>query len=197
MLVFLVRTLNIAQAMGFKNFFILEISSNINRNPTAAISVSPTACPFKRMCFNQFFPRTFLKSNLQLSCNHGYEKTFYVKNGSLSFSLFFEAWNLNKFRIRKLSSSNKNFEYIEKKIPLAGAKERCRSLCVNGKTTVAQLPWGFRKAGRGWCGGARETHWATCHNGVTPSKTKELLKSPWVFRSQWSLMSWQKRKILI
>ena len=76
---------------GFQKFFILEISSNIYRNPTAAKSVSPTACPFKRMCFNQFFPRTFLKSNLQLSCNHGYEKTFYVKNGSLSFSLFFEA----------------------------------------------------------------------------------------------------------
>ena len=29
------------------------------------------------------------------------------------------------------------------------------------------LSWGFRKAGRVWCGGAQETHWATCHNGVT------------------------------
>ena len=45
------------------------------------------------------------------------------------------------------------------------------------------LPWGFRKAGMVWCGGARETHWATCHNGVTPSKTKEFLKSPRFFRS--------------
>ena len=32
--------------------------------------------------------------------------------------------------------------------------------------------------GRVWCGGARETHLATCHNGVTSSKTKEFLKSP-------------------
>ena len=36
----------------------------------------------------------------------------------------------------------------------------------------------FRKAGRVWCGDARETHWATCHNGVSPSKTKEFLESP-------------------
>ena len=40
------------------------------------------------------------------------------------------------------------------------------------------LPLRFRKAGRVWLGGARETHSATCHNGVTPSRTKEFLKSP-------------------
>ena len=39
------------------------------------------------------------------------------------------------------------------------------------------LPLRFRKAGKVWCGGAQETHWATCHNGVTPSETKEFLKS--------------------
>ena len=39
----------------------------------------------------------------------------------------------------------------------------------------------FRKAGRVWCDGARETHWATCHNIVTPSKTKEFLQSPCFF----------------
>ena len=38
-----------------------------------------------------------------------------------------------------------------------------------------------------WCGGARETHWATCHDKVTPSKTKEFLKSPCFFRSYWYL----------
>ena len=27
-------------------------------------------------------------------------------------------------------------------------------------------------------GGARETHWVTCHNGLTPKKIKEFLKSP-------------------
>ena len=32
------------------------------------------------------------------------------------------------------------------------------------------LSWRFRKAGRVWCGGARETHWATWHNGVTVRK---------------------------
>ena len=34
----------------------------------------------------------------------------------------------------------------------------------------------FRKAGRVWCDGARETHSATCHNRETPSKTKESRK---------------------
>ena len=29
-----------------------------------------------------------------------------------------------------------------------------------------------------WCGGARGTHWATCHNRVTPSKTKEFSNLP-------------------
>ena len=45
------------------------------------------------------------------------------------------------------------------------------------------LPLRFRKAGRVWCGGAREPHWATCHNGVTPSKTKEVLKYSCFLRS--------------
>ena len=31
------------------------------------------------------------------------------------------------------------------------------------------IPLRFRKAGRVWCGGARETHGPTCHNGLTPS----------------------------
>ena len=37
-----------------------------------------------------------------------------------------------------------------------------------------KLPLRFRKAGRVWGGG----HWVTCHKGVTPSKTKAILKSP-------------------
>ena len=45
------------------------------------------------------------------------------------------------------------------------------------------VPLRFWKAGRVWGGGARETKWATCHNKVTPSKTKEFLKSPRFFRS--------------
>ena len=49
-----------------------------------------------------------------------------------------------------------------------------------------QFP-GFQSPGlrKKWCGGARETHWATCHNRVSPSKTKEFLKSPCFFRSLW------------
>ena len=35
------------------------------------------------------------------------------------------------------------------------------------------IPLGFRKAGR--VGGAQETHLATYHYGVTPSKTREFL----------------------
>ena len=56
------------------------------------------------------------------------------------------------------------------------------------KETVHQkiyknIPLRLRKAGRVWCGGARETHCATCNNRVTPSKTKEFLRSPCFFRS--------------
>ena len=40
------------------------------------------------------------------------------------------------------------------------------------------VPLRFWKAGRAWCGGARETYWPTCQNEVTFSKTKELFKSP-------------------
>ena len=47
------------------------------------------------------------------------------------------------------------------------------------------LPLRFRKAGRAWYGGARETHWATSHNRVTPSNTKEFSKSSRFFRSSW------------
>ena len=57
-----------------------------------------------------------------------------------------------------------------------------------GKTWLKRfnnVPLKFRKAGRVWCGGARETHIATCHNGVTPSKSKEFLESPRFFGYLW------------
>ena len=41
-----------------------------------------------------------------------------------------------------------------------------------------KIPLRFRKAGKVWFGGARETHCATCHNGMTPSEIEEFLKSP-------------------
>ena len=41
-----------------------------------------------------------------------------------------------------------------------------------------QIPLRFRKSGRVWCGAARETHWATCSNGMTPRKTKEFHNPP-------------------
>ena len=41
----------------------------------------------------------------------------------------------------------------------------------------------FRKAEMVWCGGARETHCAACHNGVSPCKTNEIFKSPRFFKS--------------
>ena len=47
------------------------------------------------------------------------------------------------------------------------------------------LPIIVRKAGRVWCLGARETHWAMCHNEVTVSKTKQCLKSPCFSRFLW------------
>ena len=59
-------------------------------------------------------------------------------------------------------------------------------LCIQKRIGYENLPLRFRKAGRVLCGGTRETHWATCHNGVTLSKTKEFLKSPCFFR----LMIW-------
>ena len=45
------------------------------------------------------------------------------------------------------------------------------------------IPLRFRKAGRVCCGGARETQWVKCHNGVTPTKTKEFLKYSSFFKS--------------
>ena len=47
------------------------------------------------------------------------------------------------------------------------------------------LPLRFGNAGRVWFCGARETHSTTCHNEVTPRKTREFLKSPCFFRSLW------------
>ena len=43
------------------------------------------------------------------------------------------------------------------------------------KNLLEILPLRFTKARRVMCGGARETHWATCQNGVTSSKTKGFL----------------------
>ena len=51
------------------------------------------------------------------------------------------------------------------------------------KHAFTVVPLRFRKAGRLWRGGARETHLEKCHNGVTPCKTKEFLKSSRFFRS--------------
>ena len=50
------------------------------------------------------------------------------------------------------------------------------------------IPLRLRKAGRVCCCGAQETHWL-CHNEVTPSKTKDFLRSPCFFRSQWYLQA--------
>ena len=59
--------------------------------------------------------------------------------------------------------------------------KNCKFLVIPFRNFV---PLRFRKAGRVLCGGARETHWATCHNEVTPSKSKEFLKSPFFFTIQ-------------
>ena len=48
--------------------------------------------------------------------------------------------------------------------------------CIN-------LPLRLRKAGRLWCGGARESDSVTCHNGASVSKTKQSLRSPCFSRS--------------
>ena len=54
-----------------------------------------------------------------------------------------------------------------------------------------------KKARSVWCGGERETHWATCHNEVTPSKTKEIVKCPCFFRSEWYIFwnRWRSSRI--
>ena len=46
----------------------------------------------------------------------------------------------------------------------------------------------FRRAGRVWCGGARGTHWATCHNGVTVSKTKQSNRSSYFSAALWYMI---------
>ena len=47
------------------------------------------------------------------------------------------------------------------------------------------VPLRLRKAGRVWCGGARETHLATYHREVTPSKIKDFLKCLPFFKYLW------------
>ena len=64
-------------------------------------------------------------------------------------------------------------------IPLKFHKEPCNQ----NIRTDGTVPLRLKKAGMVLCGGARETHCATYNNGVTPSKTKEFLKSPCFFRS--------------
>ena len=54
---------------------------------------------------------------------------------------------------------------------------------VISNNSFHNLPFRFRQAGRLRCGGARETHCATCHDGVASSKTKQFLKSSCFFRS--------------
>jgi len=46
---------------------------------------------------------------------------------------------------------------------------------ISEKIKQSKVPLRFRKVGRVWCGGSRETHWAMYRNPVTPSKTKEFL----------------------
>ena len=60
----------------------------------------------------------------------------------------------------------------------------CDLLTWSSKRIFYRLyfPLGPRKAGSGGCGGAQETHGATCHNVVTASKTKQSFKSPCFFR---------------
>ena len=59
------------------------------------------------------------------------------------------------------------------------------------------LPLRFKKAERVWCGGAPSTHWATCNNGVTPSKSKEFLESPCFFRSEWYMICTRYTELMI
>ena len=67
--------------------------------------------------------------------------------------------------------------YVEK-------SRKINNIIITPKKRISKfLPLRFRKAGRVWCGGARETLWATCHNRVTPCKTKEFLKCPCFSRS--------------
>ena len=47
------------------------------------------------------------------------------------------------------------------------------------------IPLRLRKAGRVWCGGARDTHWVTFQNWLTVTKTKQSLRSSCFFRSLW------------
>ena len=60
----------------------------------------------------------------------------------------------------------------------------------NLKLKIHSVPLRFRKVGRVRCGGARETHLATCHNGVTPIKTKEFLKSSFFSDLNGTISNW-------
>ena len=96
--------------------------------------------------------------------------------------------NLTSF---KAINFRKNFSapicsvFIRLKLFLLPINRNTRILSFFSKLSSIKLPLWFRKAGRLWCGGARETHLAASHNSLTPSKTKKFLKSPCFLRSWW------------
>ena len=102
-------------------------------------------------------------------------------NGFLK--LFYRLWSLlDFFGFFYSSSDGKTFDIICLETL---AKRPCHLFMVLFceawnlyATQPFKVPLRFRKAERVWCGGARGTHWATCHNRMTPSKTKEFLESP-------------------
>ena len=61
-----------------------------------------------------------------------------------------------------------------------------------------RIPLWFRKAERVWCGGARETHWATRHNWVTLAKPRSSSNVPaFVDRNNIKWMTAKTKKLSI
>ena len=95
------------------------------------------------------------------------------KKSFLTLSSIYGEQTWNKFRNYwpdRLISINVHFEIMQ-------------LLCLTFDYDSVIVPLRFRKVEKVWCGGARETLWATCPNRVTPSKTKEFLKSSRFLRS--------------
>ena len=104
------------------------------------------------------------------------------KLNSTNIQNLFKAKILLMISLRKLNVLGFHAYFYHYNSPLKIRGLTSKSL---NKYFRGYLPLRFKKTGRVWCCGARETCWATCYNEVTPSKTKEFLKSPCFLRYKW------------
>ena len=127
-----------------------------------------------------------MKRFVQAPINAKFQRVTLLRKSQVPFKTgFVREVNLEEFlRFRCLSCSWVTYLVKRHSIPITPLSYLNFILFYNSPFNI---PLRFRKAGRMWCGGARETHWATCHNKVTVTKTKQSLKAP-AFLSSYGML---------